>query len=531
MHLKKPRVIFNRAKEYIKDYEAQVMTRWKGYRPEGDTREAIEGLRSSRHGMSKFGEEFMDGVLHHLPSVLAFTTPIPNIDWQGTSMERPILSTISLLTNLQELYLRHCLLIGSIPEYIVHMCGMKNLDLSFNKLTGFFNNNSISLDIPIWAFTFNNRKIWHFMLISTGHSDPAKLELKVHDAQQLSTDELQKRQMEIKVLGGLCCALMHPYTCVHDSDTWLHCVITIIRYTSMYRVACAWIVGKASQNNPVVQKQVLELGALPKLMTMVKSSVLEEEAIKALYVVSTIIRNNLNGLKLFYFEGGDLMLKGILSNATADVRLRRRSVSLVADMAEYQLEYTSKWDVPFFCNCALVRLLIDLTASGSFSLLKSSLQILNWVFINFLRPAKNLKKDGSWALVTGPTDGIGKAFAFQLASKGLNLVLVGRNLAKLNDVSDSIRTKFKQTQIKVVVVDFSCDLDHGIGRIKETVAGIDVRVLINNVGVCYPYARFFHEVDDKLMFNFIKVNVEGTTKVTNVVLTGMIKRKKGAIVK
>nr|KAJ0200125.1 hypothetical protein LSAT_V11C600303420 [Lactuca sativa] len=312
-------------------------------------------------------------------------------------------------------------------------------------------------------------------------------------------------------------------------DIGLHCVITIIRYTSMYRVACAWIVGKASQNNPVVQKQVLELGALPKLMTMVKSSVLEEEAIKALYVVSTIIRNNLNGLKLFYFEGGDLMLKGILSNATADVRLRRRSVSLVADMAEYQLEYTSKWDVPFFCNCALVRLLIDLTASGSFSLLKSSLQILNWVFINFLRPAKNLKKDGSWALVTGPTDGIGKAFAFQLASKGLNLVLVGRNLAKLNDVSDSIRTKFKQTQIKVVVVDFSCDLDHGIGRIKETVAGIDVRVLINNVGVCYPYARFFHEVDDKLMFNFIKVNVEGTTKVTNVVLTGMIKRKKGAI--
>ncbi|KAL7601645.1 hypothetical protein Lser_V15G24840 [Lactuca serriola] len=272
------------------------------------------------------------------------------------------------------------------------------------------------------------------------------------------------------------------------------------------RVACAWIVGKASKNNPVVQKHVLELGALPKLMTMVKSSVLEEESIKALYVVSAIIRNNLNGLKLFYSEGGNLMLKlthvevdksksflqGILSNATADVRLRRRSVSLVADLAEYQLEYTSKWDVPFFCNCALVRLLIDLTTSGDLDLYDK---------VNI--PAKNLKKDGSWALVTGPTDGIGKAFAFQLASNGLNLVLVGRNLAKLNDVSDSIRTKFKQTQIKVVVVDFSCDLDHGIERLKETVAGIDVGVLINNVGVCYPYDRFFHEVDDKLISDLI----------------------------
>ncbi|GJY60763.1 protein FluG isoform X1 [Tanacetum coccineum] len=33
---------------------------------------------SSRHGMSKTGEEFMSGVLHHLPSLLAFTAPIPN---------------------------------------------------------------------------------------------------------------------------------------------------------------------------------------------------------------------------------------------------------------------------------------------------------------------------------------------------------------------------------------------------------------------------------------------------------------------
>ncbi|KAA8518679.1 hypothetical protein F0562_016153 [Nyssa sinensis] len=32
----------------------------------------------SRHGMSKIGEEFMAGVLNHLPSILAFTAPLPN---------------------------------------------------------------------------------------------------------------------------------------------------------------------------------------------------------------------------------------------------------------------------------------------------------------------------------------------------------------------------------------------------------------------------------------------------------------------
>ncbi|KAL0431605.1 UNVERIFIED_CONTAM: Very-long-chain 3-oxoacyl-CoA reductase 1 [Sesamum radiatum] len=165
-----------------------------------------------------------------------------------------------------------------------------------------------------------------------------------------------------------------------------------------------------------------------------------------------------------------------------------------------------------------------------FSILKFSLSILKWVYVNFLRPGKNLRKYGSWALITGPTDGIGKAFAFQLARKGLNLVLVGRNPDKLKEVSESIKSKYGSTQIKNVVVDFSGDLDDGVSRIKEAIQGLDIGLLINNVGVSYPYARFLHEVDDKLLSNLIKVNVEGTTKVTQAVLPGMVERKRGAIV-
>lgn len=173
---------------------------------------------------------------------------------------------------------------------------------------------------------------------------------------------------------------------------------------------------------------------------------------------------------------------------------------------------------------------VVLFALGSLSILKFPLSFLRWVFVNFLRPAKNLKKYGSWALVTGPTDGIGKAFAFQLARKGLNLVLVGRSPSKLKDVSDGILAKYGKTQIKTVVVDFSGDLDDGVKRIRETIEGLDLGVLINNAGISYPYARFFHEVDEELLRNLIKVNVEGTTKVTQAVLPGMLQRKRGAIV-
>lgn len=173
---------------------------------------------------------------------------------------------------------------------------------------------------------------------------------------------------------------------------------------------------------------------------------------------------------------------------------------------------------------------IVLFTIGSLTVLRTLLRVLNWVYINFLRPPKNLKKYGSWAVVTGPTDGIGKGFAFQLARKGLNLILVGRNPDKLKDVSDSIKAKFGKVEIKSVVVDFAGDLDDGVKRIKETVEGLDVGVLINNVGVSYPYARYFHELDEQLLKNLIKVNVEGTTKVTQAVLPVMVKRRKGAIV-
>lgn len=167
---------------------------------------------------------------------------------------------------------------------------------------------------------------------------------------------------------------------------------------------------------------------------------------------------------------------------------------------------------------------------GFISFSKSLTQILKWVYVNFIRKSKDLKKYGSWALVTGSTDGIGKAFAFELAKKGLNLVLVGRNPEKLSNVASEIRLKCVGIEIKEVVFDFCGDLSYGISMIKEVIEGLDVGILINNAGVSYPYARFFHEVDDELLTSLIKVNVEGTTKVTQVVLPGMVTRKKGAVV-
>ncbi|KAI5352162.1 hypothetical protein L3X38_005053 [Prunus dulcis] len=169
---------------------------------------------------------------------------------------------------------------------------------------------------------------------------------------------------------------------------------------------------------------------------------------------------------------------------------------------------------------------------GFISLCKPIISFLRWVWVVFLRPPKNLKDYGSWALITGSTDGIGKALAFEMASKGLNLVLVGRNPSKLEATSTELHEKCGgQIQIKNIVIDLAKFSGEEIeNAIEEGIKGLDVGILINNAGVAYPYARFFHEVDLELMESTMKVNIEGATWVTKAVLPIMLKKKKGAIV-
>ncbi|KAM0001342.1 putative very-long-chain 3-oxoacyl-CoA reductase [Helianthus debilis subsp. tardiflorus] len=170
---------------------------------------------------------------------------------------------------------------------------------------------------------------------------------------------------------------------------------------------------------------------------------------------------------------------------------------------------------------------------GFLSLSKLCFTFLKWAFITFLIPPKNLKNYGSWALITGATDGIGKAFAFQLAQKGLHLILVSRNQAKLNQVSNEILSVYPSTKIKIFAIDFSSDnVVVGVRGMKRVILGenLDVGILVNNVGVTYPVARYFHEVEQDVWMKVMKVNVEGTSLVTKAVIEGMIGRKRGAIV-
>ncbi len=61
---------------------------------------------------------------------------------------------------------------------------------------------------------------------------------------------------------------------------------------------------------------------------------------------------------------------------------------------------------------------MGLAAMGAAAVLRIVLGAVRAAWVFFLRPGRNLKKLGTWAVVTGATDGIGKAYAEALARKG-----------------------------------------------------------------------------------------------------------------
>lgn len=60
-----------------------------------------------------------------------------------------------------------------------------------------------------------------------------------------------------------------------------------------------------------------------------------------------------------------------------------------------------------------------LMLAGACTGLKALARFVYGIYVYFIRPGKNLTCLGQWAAITGATDGIGKAYAFALAKKGL----------------------------------------------------------------------------------------------------------------
>ena len=148
-----------------------------------------------------------------------------------------------------------------------------------------------------------------------------------------------------------------------------------------------------------------------------------------------------------------------------------------------------------------------------------------------MRPGKDLRKYGKWVVITGATDGIGKAYAFVLAKKGLSLVLISRTEAKLQAVKEEIDAKgYPGVEVKYIVCDYG-KFDNAMRtKMQKELEGLEIGVLINNVGISYRYPRYFHELPDEEVQSLLTLNIDSTVWMTRLVLPGMLERKKGGAI-
>lgn len=90
---------------------------------------------------------------------------------------------------------------------------------------------------------------------------------------------------------------------------------------------------------------------------------------------------------------------------------------------------------------------------------------------------------GPWAVVTGSSSGIGREFAHQLAAAGINVFLVARRLAMLQDLAAELAEHYG-VDCRAVAVDLADP--SALTLIADATAGIDVGLLVSNAGAALP---------------------------------------------
>jgi short-subunit dehydrogenase len=86
---------------------------------------------------------------------------------------------------------------------------------------------------------------------------------------------------------------------------------------------------------------------------------------------------------------------------------------------------------------------------------------------------------GPWAVIVGGSEGIGEHLARKLGAAGINLVLVARKSAELAETAQKVRG---EAAVEVRTLQLDIARDDMLDRVREATQGLEVGMLVHNVG-------------------------------------------------